>query len=91
MGAGRYASLIRMHTSTTQRVGSIVKRTEQGHGLVVVTEWRAATDTSLTALALFDQDRRRFWRCTECGQEHASRTAFESACITDRSADTTLD
>ncbi|MBC9986759.1 hypothetical protein E4P24_10310 [Haloferax sp. AS1] len=79
-----------MRTDTTQRVGSIVERTEQGHELVVVTEWRAAAETPLTALASFDQDRRRFWRCTECGLEHASRAAFDPECA-DRSADATLD
>ncbi|KAB1186618.1 MULTISPECIES: hypothetical protein [Haloferax] len=73
-----------MSTDTTQRVGSIVERTELGHELVVVTEWRASTTDSLADLAAFDHDRRRFWRCTECRQEHASKDAFDAVCIASR-------
>ncbi|WP_416838779.1 hypothetical protein [Haloferax sp. DFSO52] len=76
-----------MSTDTTQRVGSIVERTEQGHELVVITEWRASTTDSLTDLAAFDKDRRRFWRCTECGAEHTSKDAFDTACPTNRLSD----
>ena len=69
-----------MSTDTTQRVGSIVERTELGHELVVVTEWRASTNTSLADLSTFDRDRRRFWRCTVCGREQPTKAEFDATC-----------